>query len=1104
MPLYRLLTVLFLLTTFTADIANGTTRRSRLSVTVSDILNVARGRHTTLDDLYKIKTTNVTRCRLVYIPQSSPCGFVWPSAISCSNTNATQKFTFHHHGCLGHYEMLNFRAEVETDVSLIVELFSISVHIIPDYSTMPQLITKQISLNSNSLTILCPISYTNLCSFSVLRHSLDTNGNISGPLYQQIPCGRSPIPSFSYDPFQVDAIFIKTTCLTNISTTYHVVPLTESVKLQTLATTYLHVKELMETVVPSLLLPLQELSKRHHFLELLFPIESTGGIYSLLSSNKGSLDVTTFTYDELLNGKVVFRPTEGSIAAYFTTHTQFHYYVLSWTGRPVAEGILEIKISPRTSLRPSIRKNTGITLKEGTKASLSSHQLNFYPPNRCSNYTVTVMAGPKKGFLLDGKGNDLHTNDSFNVFFNSINITYQHHDLESSINNLLDTTQWKIQCSDIKQTMVTLIPLNIIFEPKPTVVHCNVSLMSNNGFITPIHAHSHSLCGVPTTEMELNVQKPHLGELLYWSTPCSLYKNTSKTVYPYIHYSDIPPCVNSSLPPLVKWDKLLYRVNGNETLRMVLKEGATNMSIFVTLQISSISNINYYAIFQSEAKPTEISLLPYMEQNKPLPILTTDSIFITSKFLYVHSLGYLQKEIVFHLTSFPENGYICHLQNAECRSSIKAFTQEDILANNVYYKPHSKPKNDFFHFQVFYTKKYKLSGVYQFNLTAFIKNKPTPFKKFWVDINSEKILMKKYFIHYKEYFGTNKLNFTVLEGPTYGLLHTTVPGLFTWRDVATRAVTYQHLGENVCSDRILLRITAKNGQSITTNFTIPIRISPEKKLSLNIKEHHLQGEYAFTLSTNDFEVHSGFCLEFVEFSVITMPGYGFLQIYDGDTNTLSQMTTNGSFFGNALQEGRVMYRTYPDLLFLHNTEDEFQLDVNDPRGNNNKVKRGINNIFRIIIINIENNQTKLLNLTIVQPKQITKLDNDNYGAVLGQDDMYLSLESDFVPSEIFIHIVDIPKFGEILKDGEVVHEFSLEDIYANRISYILTLYDSDTTVTSDEFKFFTFIFMNKRIDIKKSSFSFEWCYFDIVPFADINAANSLVTETQKEVNFIVR
>lgn len=1092
-------------------------RSSSLSVTVSDALNVARGTQTTLNDLYKIdfNTTNtITSCSVVYNHQgSSPCGIVWPSAVPCSTTTAVTRnsFSYQHYGCLAHHELLNFKVEVVTNVTAFVEAFSISVHVVPATDDSLYLRTEQTNLsNQGTLTVLCPQSFiSKLCSYSVSLQSLQANvannTNLSGPLNQPISCGYSPDPPFSYNPLKVNAISVMTTCLANRDTTYHIVPIANSIKMQQVPTAYFHIEELMETPIPPSLLPISELSKEDDSLEFLFSTESTGGIYSLSSSNKGFLDVTTFTLKELKNGRVLFRPNEKSIAAHFTTRTKFHYYVLSWTGLPLAKGALDLKISPRTGLRPSVRKNVGIVLKEGEKKSITARQLNFYPPDKCFNYTITITASPQMGALYDSEGNSLNTNDKISVFFDNVNISYQH---DATFNGSLDLTQWRIQCSDMKEAVTTLIPLRILPKPKPTIITCDVSVASFNGFIIPLFAHSHSLCGLPITNSTLSYQQTLLGQFLYLPTYCSLSLESPGKYY--IRDSDLPHCVRETLPQTVTWNELLYRPNGNEVLKISLKDEATDATLLVNLQIS-IGSVNYTRVVESKKTNfTKIQLLPYVEKNRLLPVSSSESTFITSNFLSVHSSGYLTKEVVFRLVAFPQNGYICLLQNGECATSVKAFTQEDIFANNVYYKSHSKTKNDSFRFQIFYTETHKLPSVYQFVL-APVKDDPTlvqPLHQFWVNINKEKILTRKYLKHFRNYFGTKKLVFTILEGPAHGLLNTKTNGTFSWQDILDRAITYKHLGERVCSDRIMLQVTAKKRKSIISDITIAIRVEPRKKLSLAIKGHRLQGEYAFALSTSDFEVHSGFCLEYVRFSVVTMPGYGFLQINDTSTNVLKKMTTNGSFFGDALKEGRIVYRTYPDLVFIHQTEDEFQLDVSDPKGSTgDRVRRGIDNVF-FIYIDLKNNQSLKLNLTVVHPKHVTRLDIDsnysNYGAVLGKNDMYLSVDSDFVPSEVYINIINQPNFGNIYKDGEIVSWFSLEELYANKISYVQSLLHTDTATIRDELKFYTYIYVDKRVDAQKNLFSFEWCYFDIVSAANPEVSNELVKETQAEVTFTVR
>jgi hypothetical protein len=861
----------------------------------------------------------------------------------------------------------------------------------------------------------------------------------------------------------------------------------------------------METPIPSWLLPIDDLLRQHEYLEFVFPVESTGGFYSQLTSAKNLLNVTTFTSKDLQEERVTFKPNEKSIAAYFTYNAQFHYYVLSWTGQAIAEGIVHLKISPRTGTKPSIRKNVGIVVRNGGRALITTHQFNFYPPKTCCNYTITILKSPRLGSLIAANGNPLNVNDTAVVSLNNLTIQY-HHRNNSFNTGMFDSTKWLIQCSDMKQPLVAVIPIKITSQSTSSIRYCNISVMSAPGSAFLLSAHSP--CNLPTLSNVSVIEQPHKGRLFYWPTACTMENNS----HPFIHQADLPTCVQRTLPAFTQWSNIWYITNISETLRLTLLHQSTITTIFIDVHVT-MDDIKYSQISLNQSIYS-IPATPFVERNLPITLSTADPIYITSNFLYVRSQGYLHRDVIYDLVSLPLNGIICLLYDTECYKSITSFTQQELIANKIYYKPIkpiSKLKNDSLTFQVLYPNRMKIPGVHTLAINHFEKHKegPLPVSEFWVNSKSKKVIRKKHLIHFKEYFGSGRLRFEILKGPRYGVLKTSKKGEFTWKELSNKMIIYEN-NETSCSDEILFRVTdEKKNSAITANFTIAIRHT-RSLLSVNIKGRKLQDEDAFTLSPSDFNLSSGFCYEFVKFFVLSMPTYGFLQITDSSTNVTRHIQANGTFTANDLQEGRVMYQTYPALIFVHNTQDAFEIDVHDPRSIDkpNRVTRSISSNIYQIFINTIANSTLAFNFTTSGSKRVSDVGRSNYSTVFNSNDMYLSPNSDFIPSEVFINIDGNfrPRYGQLQRAGFPTNTFTLRDMYDGKISYIVSQNAINLSITSDTFRFYVTVKINGnqwRVEVESKVFALQWCYFKITATSNVKDPYALVQETSPQVNFTI-
>lgn len=1100
-----------------------------VDVAVFDVLTVTRGGFISLNGMYRViyNSSEIDQCRVLFISTAGhPCGIVIPSSLPCNDSGSI----YHHYGCFAQYETLNFQVELKTKIhdKLISELFSISVNIANSPSSI-KIFKNTVAMQPHiSLTFLFPSSYVNYCSYILhTNHSvlqLPMKGTLSGLINYPLPCGYySPTSQFFYHPYSnstEDVLFIETNCLTDKRPRYSLIQLEHTTShIIYLPKAYLYVHELMETVIPMDLLPIATLSQQYQFLELTFPVQLTGGVFSIYSFNKGFMDATTFTSTDLQLGLVTFRPKETSLTSYVSTLSHYHYYVSEITGRPVAEGVLEVKLYPRVGMRPSIRKNIGLTIRSGASKFLTSEHLNFYPPGKCVNYTITIMTTPLKGTLMSALGVPLTYNTILNVTDNNLNILYQHN---TSFTGSMDFTRWTIQCSGYRsQTQMTLLIPFKILTSSTQVIHCNCSVMTYPGFVIPLHLFSKEKCRLPAGIGKILLQQPKLGQLFLWLQTCNYRRYTSKNnKYPFIDYHDVPwntSCINTTLQH-VHLSNLWYlspisEASTNEIVRLsFVPDNDNNISGSITFNISVINNntveTNFKRIPSIYSSTPNKKDVPYIERNRPLPLITSAGTYISSQHLYVHSLGYLQREIIYHITTQPQYGYICLLYQAKCHQSVLSFTQEDILIGRVYYQLHqdgSQLRNDSFQFLIFYPTQMRLPETFKFTIQVIENYDLQNFKQFWLLRGRRKPLSPKYLRQFQKHFKTSKLRFIVVQKPLYGQLKMPNLNEFSWQESKQRKVVYHHFGTELCSDFIKLKVT-DNLTSVEANLTIAIRLHPSVTLDLYTNEHKLQGGNVFTLSATDLKIDSSFCPQFVTLKVVTIPTYGILQITDTKYGITRHLSVNASFSGLDILQGRINYVVFPDLSFMDKTQDIFEVSLKDPRGlsrsqsgSSPKVIRSVEgNVYHIVIIIVDPQGAVTFNLTIVSPKLINKLSNNQYGTVFDSKDMYLA-NNNFNPSEVVFRIHQLPRFGQIQKNKVPIGEFSLADVHKGKISYISSLSHSETDVTSDEFRFSVIISTMGNFIASDESFILEWCYFDVYPLT-----SQIVEETMESIQFVVR
>ncbi len=1116
------------------------------SVTVAGPLSVVRGTSVPLDHgLYNITTTaDNTDCTITHLHHTADslpqCGIVTPSTLKCHQQNRT--FTYIHYGCLNQYEMLSFRVvsrhkdgNDSHQAIVYVADFSISIHVI----TLPPVleISSVASTHDTSiheLTVYCPPELINSCAYSIpnpntthwLSH-LPSSQRLTVESQKDglIPCGLSPKDPFLYKLSNrvetFDTLNILMHCVDENSSTmrwrHHVVPFNTHGSMQhqqllQLPKAHLRIKELGVTPIPRDLFDLRFLLEDHHYLKLTFPLQTAGGVYPVHSSKEGYLDATVFSYSSILRGEAVFVPNESSAASFVVMTSQFHYYVTDVSGQTIANGILEVLSSPRFGLKPSLRRNSGFSTVNGDTAHITGSHLDFYPPFECLNYTMNIVKTSELGSLYSNE-TQLTNGDKVSIVNGNLSLSYSHHGKPAPHDVILTT----IHCTNKATTtphepFSVSIPVRIIqtLNKRPSMHRCSQTITGYAGFATPMvstikecleRSRSSATNGDSLTLSTAIINSIHLFDI----ERCPL--NTS---YKYIHHAEdvwancfSKISLNNTHLNEEQWAGLWYLFPSNNTgnhgnttndLSLMDNDGIVTNVQYNVINLLTIPEMDFVMTpLKNITTSTRHSSIPYIRHNQALSLSTLDTTIITSHYLYIQPLGYLQNEIVYKILSSPVYGVVCVLGHALCEESVDVFTQEDILAERVYYKP-SRLANaiteDCFEFQVYYESDVKIVGLHKFVIRTEIDQEELT--QFWVTSGQSKSLLRKHLKHLQtpELGAMSKIVFRLLHQPTHGFLQIPIwTDTFTWDDIKDRSVVYHHhdSGLSVCNDTIVLSMERDGSTSITVSITVAIRYKKLSSLDIITKKHQLDGGESFVISVKDLTINTGFCPQFVQVVIQRPPIYGLLILQDPAQHTGRHLSTNSTFIATNINEGHISYSLYPDVTLVEDTQDEFLFTIIDPRGEYTEGASKKRDVDRhafslyIYIIPVEGSgQFFNFNYSTVVTKHVMELPDNRYGAVLGPGDIYFT-DSELHPSEIAFLVHQSPEHGYLEKGNHPVEDFTLADIASSNISYISTLPHFDTTITTDEFRYsiiVTLYSVQQRVVLDRS-FKFSWCYFSM-------------------------
>ena len=1101
-------------------------------VSVDRSLSVTRGGQVDLGAAITFRDDIVTSgCSVQYVATSDTCGRVQPTRFSCSELS--RPILYQHSGCLSEREFVTFLISSRTETSANVSTFSVEIIIEPVQSPTAGITLELLHSDTllgdgqphNLYRIKFPSELIGKCHYEVVVNwqplSLPISGTLDGVTNQPLPCGFMDntsglmyVPNNSSTPPDEDYLLIKVhshdKSVRNQFVVLHMrIGQSENSShgtVRVLPTRSLVVRQGANTLIPLSLLTFQNSSHSLHLgdSQLLyrytFPIFDAGSFQSILSSSV-NMSHTTFTNRDLLEGNVAFYT---SFLA--PEQTTFHYTISNVAGSVVAIGNVDVFVERHQWDWPVQRTNRPLEVLEGGSNGFDQTTLDFYlqPTNLCMQQaSMTAIILPKHGHLTFPNGSDVgSTSVLISTLRNDSTLLYNH--TTSGGGSFSDSIVWEISCQGGPVFEVFTSVLIAPVSDLPAVLLRGWDITVHRGWSMPISPSSLLVvdfdsppndvivtveAGLVTLDLKaLDIDYPPYVKADRLQSKTITHKVTTFSMSDLENYNVwyVPPANTSVI---------------NEVLTFTVGESTATVKVdIVDLDL----NQTLYLTTHEE--------YPSVPHNIALPLHTTDSTYITSAYLYSKAAPYPSEKLVYMVTSPPGRGLLCLLSGEKCQTSISRFTQRDINSQHVYYMPDKADtlKEDLFEFELTMDGFHQLSpALHRFEVKPVKSEVSVNMTRiFFVKAGRSKTITAKRFRPFTQYLQTRNVVFQVTRSPHYGRLELKGelnPTNFTFQDVWERSLVYKHClsAMKVYSDQFSFSV-GNSTHSLDSTMRIAIRHGDENvHVQVDVQQHTLFADHKrFVFSREDINVTSSFGLDFVTFTLNSLPVYGVLNLYNNKLNTIIQLKVNSTFTARDIYNGFLHYVFTNTALVMDQMNDTFNLTAEDPESKwplPEPRRPETTGHFPISIRPTEDVIYELI-ISVTSPGILTWLpDHQQYGYQLSQKDIVV-LTSNFTiePDQVVIQLdVPLPNFGSIWKNDYIDNIFTIEDVHSGRVRYQSSVIPND--LYSDRFHMDIYInlmnFLGHRNNI---TFGITW--------ATVSLQNSSLTvrENDGRVEVVVR
>ena len=1031
-------------------------------VSVDRALSVTRGGQIDLRPALTFHADSVSmNCNVRFVATDS-CGLLRPSRFNCNNYFGP--ILYQHIGCLSDLELATFQISSPTETSENVSIFSVEVIIKP-----PQPPTSEITLElleddqsdadlkeqgAYSFRIVFPTELIGRCHYEIIAEwphlSLPSSGTLIGVSNQPIPCGFMDASGLTYFPSNSSAL-VEDHVLIKVHSRYEhrqnkflILPMnlrlpndSSTDVVEVLPRQLLVVRQGANTPIPASLLTfcnsshLLHLNNSQYLYRYTFPVLNAGSFRSILGS---SINVThtTFTSRELHGGTVAFCPNFSA-----PSQTVFQYSISDAAGLVVAIGEITVFVQEHMWAWPVQRTNRPLEVSEGGSSIIDQNTLDFYLLDLCSHQaTMTVLVPPEHGHLTYLNGSDVGgTSLLIGAMKNGTVLVYNH----SSSEELTDSIIWEVSCPGGPILHVFTSVLVAPRDDSPTILLGGWDIVIHRNWATPISPSMFIVFDLDSGLDEISVDVLNDTELVKFDLEKLSNINEASDFPPFINVGNLldqnvtHKVSNFSLSELEDYSIWYVPPTNTSVINQYLTFSIGDSNTAVAVDIKNVDlNQSLYLTTQEE--------YPSVLRNLPLPLHTHTGTYITSFYLYSQATPHPPGKVVYMVHSPPTNGLLCLLSGEECHSSANRFTQRDINSQRVYYKPGKTNgiKEDTFEFELTMDEFHQYTTtLHQFHLKPVQTGVNIAMDRtFYVNAGERKRIAPRHFRPFSQFLDSRNIVFHVLHKPHYGHLELNDgvnPSNFTFQDLLDRELIYRHhpSATEACSDQFTFSV-GNATHSLEGTMRVAIRRGQDN-VHVILGRHTLLGQRKFVFGSEDINVSSSFCLEFVTFSLNSLPRMGVLSLVDNEHNTVVRLQENSTFSADDVNSGFLHY-TYTDQVPVDNQiSDTFNLTASDPTSKwpslavSRQGDTQTTGHFVVFIIPSSDVKHKL-EIEITSPGFLTWLPSyQRYGYFFSQDNINM-YNSTVQPHQVVFQLDREPEFGSIWKNDALDNIFTVEDI----------------------------------------------------------------------------
>ena len=765
------------------------------------------------------------RCVIRAGPDSQRCGEIRPNLFPCWKVYQSS-VTYSHSGCFGDTELIHLqilRDDGVTNVQVAVRVVN-NTHQLATIGESVKVTALPLAVETFALELKFPARWQGACTYFLALYPgelpLPRSGLLRGPVNQHFTCGYYPREPIIYTRTR------RTNFTDHVILQLHAQSGAESVRVLL----PIHIAPATQPEVASL--PPISFSVYHTGLSPLDPqlflanmpfvlldskvkVEGYGGSFVTHDTPLDQIhcsNVSVFTHSDLLQGAVSFLPC---LSLHNTSIARFHCSVMDLSGSLLAVTTITVNLADHlTPVAPLLLMSPSEALQQLQVTILDAMEdtVNL----TCSHQ---LLLAPQVGYL-QWSGPEYSLNSSINRPFGLTheelllgNLSYT--SIPSRV--LHDHFQWETRCPGARPLQMTILISSA--EPDqwpPKVDFSLLQLLSFSGFASQLNG-----AMLQSSDPDSNIWET-LYQVLIGSGRIVVSPTASTLERVHLPGAVLEALPDSSPATNVTQEQLdrghvWYvpdQMEGNTTMILLLQDASHNLQpehVLVHVQVSpnspATSNRQVMAVFGL------LELLPL----KMMHFHAFAS--ITSAHLNVVGL-----RADYILLSSPFHGHLC-LGDAPCTESVSNFTQTAIDEGLLRYHPSDESFSvDAFQFlatgEVTVLPEWFVIYRDLSPLEAAMQSVQQASANLVLEAGSSAPLTADLLGTWaSEEISATAVALAVVKSPEYGRL--SVEGMFSLANLSS--VNYTHLGQESCSDEILLAVFVNGVATELTVVTVIVK-----------------------------------------------------------------------------------------------------------------------------------------------------------------------------------------------------------------------------------------------------------------------------------------